>query len=215
VHGYHDDFDSDVSRCWLDAQIDALQLVKQLRHWGGYLVFVNSSRSCSIHPTAQESLIDQEHIRTSADSWRGFKRHGLHQVVTEKAMVVIYIQCLRLEDQKHLLEENVPDKSNQPQEGKEQVMKYCYERWKLHYRCSKARPRKTLVEMRQSCMRPEVYRERRLVELRTSHWLCPFSGWIVLEEEGFRSSFEDSVHSEKCTSGLVSTFLLETYQTTI
>jgi hypothetical protein len=108
------DFDSDVSRCWLDAQIDALQLVEQLRHRGGYLVFVNSSRSRLIHQTAQESLIAQEHIHTSADSWCEFKRHGLHQVVTEKAMVVMYILCLRLEDRKHFLEENAPDKSNQP-----------------------------------------------------------------------------------------------------
>jgi hypothetical protein len=157
VHRYHDDFDSDVSRCWLDAQIDALELVKQLRHWGGYLVFVNSSRSLSIHQTAQESLIAQEHIHTSADSWRGFERHGLRQVVTEKAMVVIYIQCPSLEDRKHFLEENIPDKSIQPRGGKEQVMKYCCKWWKLYYRCSKARPRKTLVEMRQSWLRPGVY----------------------------------------------------------
>jgi hypothetical protein len=73
---------------------------------------------------------------------------------------MLYIQCPRLEDRKHFLEENVPDKIIQPRGGKEQVMKYCCEWWKLHYRCSKARPRKTLVEMRQSCMRPGVYRER-------------------------------------------------------
>ncbi|KAG9522040.1 purine and uridine phosphorylase, partial [Aureobasidium melanogenum] len=116
-----------------DAQIDAVHLENQLRHWCGLFVFFNHSRIYLIHQTAREFLVAREHMEMAEGLQNSSWKYNFERIGTEKTMAEICIRCLNLGDLKLLLDDDNPGKSDQ-----KEFAEYCCEWWTTHYRFSES-----------------------------------------------------------------------------